>query len=71
MDPRGPSWINKLINELNASEMCVRSTCVSVVCMWNVQKKSRMRSLVTKLRDRVAGLQLKVEQLQIDKEALR
>jgi len=30
-----------------------------------------MRSLVTKLRDRVASLQLKVEQLQIDKEALK
>jgi len=35
------------------------------------QKKSRMKSLVTKLRDRVAGLQLKIEQLQIDNEALR
>jgi len=30
-----------------------------------------MKRLVTKLRDRVASLQLKVEQLQIDKEALR
>jgi len=30
-----------------------------------------MKSLVTKLRDRVASLQLKIEQLQVDKEALR
>ena len=30
-----------------------------------------MKSLVMKLRDRVASLQLKVDQLQIDKEALK
>ena len=37
----------------------------------NVQKKGRMKRLVAKLRDRVASLQLEVEQLQIDKEALK
>jgi len=30
-----------------------------------------MKILVTKLRDRIASLQLKVDQLQIDKQALK
>jgi len=47
------------------------STLRESMLVSNVQKKRRMKSLVTKLRDRVASLQLKIEQLQIDNEALK
>ena len=36
-----------------------------------MQKKGRMKRLVAKLRDRVASLQLKIDQLHVDNEALR
>ena len=51
--------------------------CTADILWWleflwrTVQKKSRLKSLVMKLRDRVATLQLNVEQLKIDKEALK
>ena len=40
-------------------------------CVCVVQKKSRMKILVTKLRDRVANLHVKIDQLEVDKETLR
>jgi len=47
------------------------SLCLVSCTCTATQKKSRMRSVVSKLRDRVTHLQLSVEQLKIEKEALK